>query len=158
VVGLRRDHLSAGVVWCREHLLNDGKNKDGKKTLSEEGRSTIAWLFRGVPHPRNFLADLDEESRDFIMSGRSGQERIRRLFRECQEVPVPRAVIETVAQQKDPMKRVRADLKSDRLGGIVVLSARYDNEKVERLGYPRLKPDEFFGVRRERLIEVNAGV
>lgn len=151
VVGIRNEALSAGVVWCRAEWLNEGQNKDGKKTLSEEGRGQIAWLFNGAPLPRNFLADIDEPDRTFIMSGRSGQERIRRLFMTCKEVPVPRSAIETVAQQKDPMKRVRADKRSDRLGGIVVLSGRYNNDEIIRLGLAPIRSDEFLGVLRERL-------
>lgn len=72
--------------------------------------------------PVNFLADLDPQVREKIFSHRhSGQARINELFRLVQGRIIPRVAIETVAQQKDSMKRARdarAALKSE---GILVL-------------------------------------
>ncbi|MDY5785955.1 NaeI family type II restriction endonuclease, partial [Corynebacterium sp.] len=46
---------------------------------------------------------------DLIMSGSSGQQRLNNLFRHVQKELIPRGVIYTVAQQHDPMKRIRAN-------------------------------------------------
>ena len=79
------------------------------------------------------------------MSGRSGQERVRLLFESLKRIPIPRLAIETVAQQKDPMRRLRSD-SSDRLGGLKVLSTRYERQRLTRLGFAALAKDHFVAI------------
>ena len=57
--------------------------------------------------PPNALLKLPEESvvRNFALP--TGQQRINQLFREAVGIPVGRAVVATVAQQDDYMKRLR---------------------------------------------------
>jgi hypothetical protein len=137
--------FSAGLVRCTPDLLRPGANKDGKTSLSASGKLAIDWFVRGAPLRRNFIADMDSATRTEIMSGRSGQERIRTLFTRLPYVPIPRDAVETVAQQRDPMRRLRKD-QAERLGGMRVLSAKYGNRLVTGLGYDPLPTDSFMAV------------
>jgi hypothetical protein len=144
-----RATFEVGLLRCRESLLNLGKNKDGKRTISQLGRSQIRWLARGTLPP-NFLATLPAATRDAIMSAPPGQPRVTKLFTLVQKTPVPRLAIVTLAQQPgDPMRRIRRD-KSDRLHGLVVLGGHYKrpNSLVQALGFPPLAKDEYMSVPR----------
>src|SRR5205085_12423263 len=95
---------------------------------------------------------LDPVAREAIMAEPPGQARVRKLFTLVQKTPVPRLAIETIAQQRDPMRRVRAD-KGDRLEGLRVLGGRYskNNAIVAALGYAPLAKDEYLSVPRAEL-------
>ena len=159
VLGLERKgaYFCVGVMRTCIECLSLGKNKDGKRKLSAVGRQSICWLVRGERLPPNFIADLPEPIRSRIMSPKNGQARIRELVQLVQERPIPRIAIETVAQQRDPMRRVRAD-QGERLGGVVVLSGRYGNRVVGQLGLPPLGRDEFISVPKARLAAANLGI
>jgi Restriction endonuclease NaeI len=144
--------FDVGLLRCSESLLNAGKNKDGKRTISKEGRASIRWLVAGGALPPNFLSTLEDSVREAIMAERPGQPRVRKLFTLVQRTPVPRLAIETLAQQRDPMRRIRKD-KRDRLNGLRVLGGRYAHNKalVESLGYPPLGRDEYMSVPQQEI-------
>lgn len=128
-VGLLRmddDHLSAGV------------NQDKKASLSPLGRERITWLARGEL-PLNYLATLSDEVRKDIFAQRSGQKRVTALMRGSIGRLVPRLAIETVASQKDPMKRLRRNggCREELIAeGILALSGEWDASRTicEMLG------------------------
>ena len=102
---------SLGLVRITPERLNAGSNRDGKKTLNEAGRASIKWLWDRVSLPANVLLQMDREVVDRIMllSSRSGAKGVNELFRSAQGRIVGRAVVATVAQQDDYMKRLRAN-------------------------------------------------
>ena len=140
--------FQVGVVRCRIENLNDGKNQDGKKTLSVVGRKAMRVIVPPTPIPSNFVADMDPAIRDAVMAEPSIQSRVTKLFCLLPRTPIPRNAVRTVARTEgDPMRRIRADSKAgDPLKGYKVLSARYGNKIVQALGYPPLGPDEFMSL------------
>lgn len=147
-----RGTFEVGLLRCSDPFLNPGMNKDGKRTISKDGRAHIRWLVAGGALPPNFLSTLDPALREAIMAEPPGQARVRKLFTLVQKTPVPRLTIETLAQQRDPMRRIRKD-KRDRLGGLRVLGGHYDktNSIAQALGYPPLAKDEYMSVPRGEL-------
>lgn len=100
---------SMGIVRATVEHLNTGGNRDKKATLNEAGRRAITWLFDNAPLLPNALLQLDSQTVDRIMAQKSGQRRINELFRSALGMRIGRAVVATVAQQDDYMKRVRAN-------------------------------------------------
>lgn len=141
-----RNSFKVGVVRCVESSLNKGRNKDGKRTLSLAGRKSIVWIVEDGSLQPNFIAELPAEIREKILKEGSGQARVRQLVTLWQERPIPRAAIETIAQQKDPLRRLRQDRGNGRLGGLWVLSGRYDKEMIAALGFSPIAKDEFMSI------------
>jgi hypothetical protein len=148
--------FKVGVVRCNEELLNPGRNQDEKRGLSKRGRAAIIWITEDGSLKPDFLSELPNSIRDQIFAETTGQARIRKLVMLWQDRPIPRVAIETIAQQKDPMRRLRRD-STDRLGGLWVLSGRYDSEIIETLGLPRLAPDEFISIDPEKYGDTLSG-
>jgi hypothetical protein len=99
---------SMGLVRITPDRLNTGGNRDAKATLNQAGREAITWLFQNAPLPPNILLQLDEATLNRILAHKSGQRRITEIFRLAPGRLVGRAVVATLGQQKDPMKRIRA--------------------------------------------------
>jgi restriction endonuclease NaeI len=140
--------FQVSVVRCRAEYLNEGKNRDRKKTLSSTGRVAMRFLVPPAPLPLNFLSTIDPAIRAEIMAGETIQERVARLFRLLPRTPIPRDAIATVARTTgDPMRRVRSDAwAGDPLDGMRVLSAQYGNALIDVLGYPLLEKNQFMSV------------
>lgn len=100
---------SMGIVRATVANLNTGSNRDKKSTLNDAGRKAITWLFKDAVLPSNVLLQLDDKTVKKIMTKKSGQKRINELFRSALCRIVGRAVVATVAQQDDYMKRVRGN-------------------------------------------------
>lgn len=98
-----------GFVQIRDDILTRGGNRDGKRSISSQGRANISWAFYDEPLIPNTLLQLSSEDRRAILNPKSGQSRINELFRRAQQRLIPRGIIATVAQQKDYMKRVRGN-------------------------------------------------
>lgn len=96
-----------GFVKITDDILTAGGNRDRKRTIMAAARNKIAWAWFDHPYPNNVLLHADEETVAKIMELPSGQQRLDMLFRSIQQVLIPRGIIYTVAQQKDPMKRIR---------------------------------------------------
>jgi restriction endonuclease NaeI len=131
---------SMGIVRVAVEHLNTGGNRDAKATLNEAGRNAITWLFKNAPLPPNVLLQLDAGAVERIMTQASGQKRINELFRSALGRVVGRAVVATVAQQDDYMKRVRANggaRTALQREGIVILG-QYDSHAAtaRALGVP----------------------
>lgn len=147
----------AGLVRVIERHLGP-PNRDGKRRLTAEGRLRVHRLW--PDHGRlaeNLLLHLDATTRDQIFSARArwgnrhGQARVNELFRQVQKRIIRRAVVATVAQQDDPMKRARGSGGSRthlRPEGILVLGNESSNLRVAvALGLPRPQKGELVAVR-----------
>lgn len=82
-----RGTFEVGLLRCTDPFLNPGMNKDGKRTISKDGRAHIRWLVAGGALPPNFLSTLDPAVREAIMAEPPGQARVRRLRRSVSRVP-----------------------------------------------------------------------
>lgn len=143
-----RSKFWIGLIRATSSVLRKGKNRDGKNSLSAEGKKSIHWLIEAGQLPVNFLSTIDSEIRERIFShGKSGQLRINELFRLVQGRIIPRIAIETVARQKDSMKRVRDARISLKKEGILVLGHQGQDPKIaiER-GYPAPKKGEIIAI------------
>jgi hypothetical protein len=143
--------FSAGLIVARAQNLNLGLNRDKKRTVSKEGRSRSRWMFRDEPYPPNFWASVPPKDAARIMDlSASGAERIRRLFTALPGRPISRKVIESVARQKDYMKRLRHNggardaLEKD---GYKLLSGAYDAQEIRSRGLPDCMRDEFICIK-----------
>jgi len=137
----KRSKFWIGVVRATPAVLRKGENRDRKNSLSAEGKKTIHWLVEEGQLPINFLATLDPDVRQQIFSHRkSGQARINELFRLVQGRIIPRVAIETVAQQKDSMKRARDARITLKKEGILVLGHQGEDPIIAvSRGYPAPK-------------------
>lgn len=155
-----------GLVRADPLSLNmEGKNRDGKVTLSEKGRSAINWLYlqhqngSALPlsklqhmelHP-NILLQLPRKTVDGIMALKHGTQRLNELFRVASGARVGRGVVATVAQQDDFMKRVRENGGSRaalRPEGIIILGQFRSHAVIAKdLGVPIPGPGESVAVR-----------
>ncbi|MGW4429527.1 NaeI family type II restriction endonuclease [Streptomyces tendae] len=142
---------SAGLVRALPERLNNGGNRDAKKTLNTAGRQAVKWLFDGALLQENMLLRLSEPDIDAIFSHRSGQRRVDELFLRAQGRRVSRTVVATVAMQEDYMKRVRYNGGSrSRLQprGIVILGHYSSHGRIaEALGLPVPGPGESVSAR-----------
>lgn len=144
-----------GLVMARPEYLTTGQNKDAKRSISAEGFRHILWLLRAQPYPANFWRNANPEAVEQIFAGETGNERMAQLFRLLQRQPIPRAVVEAVAQQKDFMRRIRAD------GGhgtrdilareqIVLLEGQKDAQLIKALELPPCPASAFISCRVEQ--------
>lgn len=105
----RNPRWSVGLVRITPDLLTAGGNRDGKKSISRQGREAIRWLWRESPLQPNVLIQADPAIVSQIFAPRSGMERINQLFRLIQGKIISRTVVATVNQGSDYMKRIRAN-------------------------------------------------
>lgn len=144
---------SMGLVRITVDRLNTGGNRDKKATLNSNGRNSITWLFQDEPLPPNVLLQLDRQKVDKIMefAQTSGQKAVNELFRCAVGRRIGRAVVATVAQQNDYMKRVRTNRGARTTlqpHGIVILGQYESHKAVARdLGVPIPGPGESVSVR-----------
>ena len=143
-----------GLIIARPEYLTASANKDSKKSVSAAGCQHIKWLVNASPYPANFWRNIDEANVDAIFGGKSGNKRLVTLFKLLQEQPIPRDVVDGVAQQKDYMKRLRAnggardELKKQ---GISLFSGAYDAATIKALGLPFCKRNEFISTNKSLL-------
>ncbi|MDH6126183.1 NaeI family type II restriction endonuclease [Kitasatospora sp. GP82] len=133
----RRSRFRVGLLRMSTDLLNDGRNKDGKGTLSTAGRTAIQWLVPDGTLPANLLLGLTDSDRKAIFLPKGGQARTNELFRRVHRQVVDRNTVVTVARQTDSAKRVR-DARLD-LGreGIIVLGHQSEHPRIAHsLGLP----------------------
>jgi hypothetical protein len=143
---------SLGLVRASESHLNSGGNQDKKVTLNKAGMQAVEWLFKNAEMPPNVLLQLPDVDVARIFQNRSsGQQRINELFRVAQKRRIGRAIIATVAQQEDYMKRVRGNggarslLKPE---GIIILGDYRSHKTLARkLGLPDPQEGEFVSAR-----------
>ena len=130
-----RSVWTLGMVRALKEMLTKGGNRDRKASLSQEGMSTVRWLFQESELPPNVLLQIPEADVNHIMEPKSGAERIRRLFRTVQGQRIGRGVVATVAQQADFMKRIRGNggARSQlREEGIIILGQYEAHREIAR--------------------------
>ena len=137
-----------GLFVARLDYLTLSQKKKKKKSVSALGFTNILWLLREHPYPSNFWRTVPPDAIEKIFSGGSGSRRMTALFREVQNVPISRNVVEAVAQQQDFMRRIRSDKgrgARDQLAkeGILLLSGTYDAPLILALGLPHCSASEF---------------
>jgi hypothetical protein len=75
------------------------------------------------------------------------------LFRLCQRIPISRKIIVALAQQDDPLKRLRKNGGArDQLQreGIVVLSGKTQKKAIAEAGLGFCRPDQFISLSADR--------
>jgi hypothetical protein len=141
---------SFGIIVIREEILNKGRNRDQKTTISKAGLINVHWMLLDAPYPKNFWEGLAPETRREIMTPRGGTERLAMLFRLHQRLPISRLLVQALAQQKDYMKRLRKNggardiLASE---GIALLSGKVHRGLIQKLGLPLCDRDDFISIR-----------
>jgi Restriction endonuclease NaeI len=140
-----------GLVRITAERLNTGGNRDAKATLNEAGRTAITWIFEDAPLPPNVLLQLDKVKVDRIMALKSGVQKMNELFRVALGMRVGRAVVATVSEQVDYMRRIRYNggargyLQPE---GIIILGQYQSHVAVARdLGLPLPGPGESVSAR-----------
>lgn len=140
-----------GFIHCVDEVLNTGKNRDLKRSVSMQGKSAIAWAFRDAPMPPNTLQQLTPLQVEEILAPGSGTQRLDNLFRTASGMLIPRGIIATVAQQKDYMKRVRGNggsRTSLREEGYVILGQYKNHQEIaQALGLPVPEKGENVSIR-----------
>ena len=138
-----------GILLARENYLG-AKNRDGKKSVTVEGKRNILWLVEDAPYPASAWAEIDMARFRELRQIKGGKKRAAQFFRENLGKKIDRSIVESLLHdQSDFMKRVRGnggardDLKKEK---ILILSGIYDAKEAKRRGIA-LKRDEFVAVR-----------
>jgi len=140
---------SFGLIVIRAEVLNAGRNRDQKTTIKKSELKNVHWLLKDAPYPPNFWLSLEPEVRRSIVTPRGGTDRVAMLFRLYQKQPISRKLIVALAQQDDPMKRLRKNggardqLELER---VIILSGKTQRKKIAEMGLPFCRPDEFISV------------
>jgi hypothetical protein len=143
---------SLGLFRVTEDVLTSSRgNRDLKRRLSARGKAAVTWVFRNQPLPENALLRIPSADVKRIFEMGHGTKRVDMLFRIAQRRLISRAVVATVAQQEDFMKRVRGNggsRTSLQPEGIVILG-QYDSHGrvAEALGLPVPGAGESVSVR-----------
>ncbi len=149
--------FSVGLIRANDEYLTEGGNQDRKRTINQRAKAErIFWLVHEGALPANFFLDMDTQKRAAIFALNSGAARVRELFLQNQQTIIPRSAIEGVANQKDPLKRVRKNGGArDKLmkEGYLLLSGKYDAEIADQLGSGSLGRDEFMCVSKRKIIQ-----
>ncbi|SEG12768.1 Restriction endonuclease NaeI [Bryocella elongata] len=145
-----RSTFSIGIIVARPEILNKG-NQDKKRSISARGiRENAHWLLRDYPYPPNFWQQVPVPIREAILSSGKGTKRVAALFRKFMRQPIPKKVAVGLAQQEDPMRRIRkgGGARDEFVGeGIVLLSGQYDRALIHELGLPVCARDEFISIK-----------
>lgn len=147
----KRSVCFLGLIVARLEYLSGGANKDGKKSVSADGFRNILWLLTEHNYPPNFWQTVPRQAVERIFEATSGNRRVMQLFREVQERPIGRDVIEAVARQKDFMRRLRADKNNGTRNqlakeGILLLNGHFDTAQIAALGLPECSGSEFISI------------
>jgi hypothetical protein len=137
-----------GLMMARDAYLG-APNRDGKRSVSENGRQNILWLVEGEPYPASAWDGVDMARFRELRRLKGGTKRAAQFFRENLNQRIPRTVIQALLyDQRDYMKRVRGNggardlLRED---GILLLSGTYDAKLARKRGFD-LSADEFLAL------------
>ena len=140
-----------GVIRADPAILRR-PNRDLKRGILTSRLDTGVWLFRNAALPENTILRLALEDQAAIAAVPPGTWRVAELMRRAEGRLVNRSSIEAAAQQKDSMKRVRAnggaaDLLA-REGYLLLGGTRLSSQRVARdLGLPIPISGNFVPVR-----------
>ncbi|MFD6309779.1 NaeI family type II restriction endonuclease [Streptomyces nigra] len=140
---------SIGLLRVRSELMNTGSNRDGKRTLSAQGREAIHWIHSNLPLPEHALRRLSADTVSSIFAKASGQARTEELFLQAQLTPITTADLSAVTMQADGVKRAREARQRLAHRGVLVLNGTRprDVEWAWGLGLPALEPSTWMSVR-----------
>jgi len=141
---------SLGLIRVTAEVRRETVNRDKKSQLNELGRSRIRWLWRDADLRPNVLLQLPAPKVDFIFAGRSGTDRVSRLFTMAEGMLVHRNSVATVSRQLDHQKRVRYNGGARSVvaaDGYLILSGLYHRALAVDLGLPAPRVDEYISVR-----------
>ncbi len=141
---------SLGLIRVTEENRRNTVNRDQKTTLSRDGKANVLWLWEDEPLPPNVLLQLPSSVVAHIFDHRYGTERVNRLFRAAEGLPVHRNSVATVARQLDAQKRVRSNGGArSTLGkeGYLILSGVYHRDLAVEFDGPDLGSDEYLSLR-----------
>jgi Restriction endonuclease NaeI len=153
---------SLGLIRVNEQVLTSSRgNRDLKRRLTASGKKEVAWIFRDQQLPENALLRIPSADVERIFEPGHGTKRVDMLFRLAQRRLISRAVVATVAQQEDYMKRIRGNggsRSSLRPEGIVIIG-QYDSHRrvAETLGLPVPGQGESVSVRLASMRPAHAG-
>lgn len=138
--------LDFGVLVVAQAYLNPGANRDAKRGISAAGMSNIWWILKQASYPSNFWEVTPAATRKAIFAAGSPKRSLAVLFESVQGVPIPRTVVTAIAQQDDPLKRVRRnggarDILAPR--GIAILWGKNDRALIAQLTLPFCTDQEF---------------
>ncbi|WP_328446195.1 NaeI family type II restriction endonuclease [Amycolatopsis sp. NBC_00438] len=149
----------AGLVRATQERLRTSTNRDAKRTLNQQGRDSVRWLWKAAGHlPENVLLHMERSKRERIMSARArrgdrhGQARLFQLCREVHNQVITRPTVETVGWGlDDPLKRMRSNggaREALRPEGLLVLGHQ-DNDPavIAALGLPQPEKGQFVVTR-----------
>lgn len=143
--------FSLGVVRIRPEYLSAGAgNRDKKLTLSAFGRTRVKWIWRNRQFPQSVLLQLPRDEVDYIFDHNWGSERVNRLFRAAEGLPVHRSTVRTVAMQLDDQKRIRRNGGARSAlapEGFLILSGKYHAHLVQAFGFPPLSALQYLSIR-----------
>jgi len=146
----KRATFRMGLLQVKSTFLNTGQNKDAKKTLSDLGRRNIHWITEEHGYPENVFYRFTPTELTWLTDPAGGAERLYRFFSLREREPVSRYAIESLAAQKDPMKRIRKNGGARDLAhpqGLYILTGRQNRALAKELGIDDLSTDEIVSVR-----------
>jgi Restriction endonuclease NaeI len=146
-----------GIFVAHLSNLTTGLNQDQKRSVCAAGFDNIHWILVDEPYPDSFWVKIGEKKTHDVMRGRTGNERIETLFREVQQLPIHRDIVQAVAQQKDYMKRLRKNGGArDALAaeGIAILSGKYDSILISKLKLRPVGADEFISLQTRQADDI----
>jgi hypothetical protein len=148
---------TVGLMLVRPEVLNPGRNRDQKATVAVASFEHIHWLLFNAPYPENFWEKIGGAALKKLTAPRGGTDRLVLLFRNYPNQPISRTIVQALAQQKDYMRRLRAnggarDLLSKE--GVALLSGNYDRAIIERLGLPAIGKDYFVSFKPEKTEDI----
>lgn len=150
----KKGRFSIGVVFCSLDNITAGMNQDQKRSISP-GNKAIFWIGKNVRMQENFFENLSPGvCAQLTELNVSGAEKIRRLCRLVPNTVIDRYIVECVANQKDPMKRLRKNggaRDSLEKEGILILTGAYDSEELKNLGFTDVNQDQFVAVNTRLL-------
>ncbi len=147
-----------GLILVKNEYLNQGMNRDSKRTITASAMTNIWWLLRLHPYPPNFWEILPLPDRQIILNAGGGTARIALLFEKIQESPISRIQVQALAQQHDYMKRIRRnggarDILAPK--GIALLWGQRDRGLIEKLGLGRVGRDQFISFKPTQIDQID---
>ena len=157
-VSERKALCDVGLIIVKDQYLNQGANRNSKRSIAAAAMTNIWWLLRSHPYPPNFWEILPVADRQAILSAGGGTARIASLFEKIQQSPISRIQVQALAQQHDYMKRIRRnggarDVLAPK--GIALLWGQRDRSLIQQLGLGPVTRDQFISFKPLALDQID---